>query len=455
MGGGPAGSLFAYFLLRFAHGRHLRVRVDIYEPRDFARPGPGGCNMCGGVVSESFLRALADEGIILSPTVVQRAIDAYVLRTPAETVRIEMPLREKRIAAVYRGGGPRDLKELRWGSLDSQLLSHAETMGARVIRDRVSDATWDDGRPQVRVGGEAVTYDLLVGATGVNAPTLQIFHNLGLPARPAATTRAYITELNLGYEAVTRFFGGAMHIFLIDLPRLEFAAIIPKGEFLTICLLGQNVDQALVDAFFRHPAVRQCLPNAVDPSEGVCRCYPKINIREAETPFADHVVLVGDCGVTRLYKDGLGAAYRTAKAAARTAALYGVSAADFRRYYWPVYRSIASDNRYGMLLFSIVRQVKVFRPFLKGVLSMVMREQAGPGTRRPMSTVLWDLFTGGAPYARIFYRTLDPRFVGRFLWQSALAAAEGAALPRGGTKAAWAGKADGPPDRERVKAIEK
>ena len=41
VGGGPAGSFFAYFLLTFAERMGLEVEVDIYEPRDFTQPGPG------------------------------------------------------------------------------------------------------------------------------------------------------------------------------------------------------------------------------------------------------------------------------------------------------------------------------------------------------------------------------------------------------------------------------
>jgi hypothetical protein len=74
IGGGPAGSLFAYFLLRFARLLDLDIHLDIFEPRDFAQPGPAGCNMCGGIVSESLVQALAVEGIDLPPTVVQRPV---------------------------------------------------------------------------------------------------------------------------------------------------------------------------------------------------------------------------------------------------------------------------------------------------------------------------------------------------------------------------------------------
>src|SRR3972149_6087872 len=95
IGGGPAGSLFAYFALTFAQRMDLDLRVDIYEPRDFTKPGPAGCNMCGGIVSESLVQLLALEGLAGPATVVQRAIGSYVLPTDMESGGIDTPLMEK------------------------------------------------------------------------------------------------------------------------------------------------------------------------------------------------------------------------------------------------------------------------------------------------------------------------------------------------------------------------
>lgn len=169
IGGGPAGSLFAYFLLTFAGRMDLELEVDIYEPRDFSKPGPGGCNMCGGIVSESLVQALAVDGINLPPAIVQRGIDSYVLHSDSDSDRMDTPLREKRIAAIHRGGGPRDVTEIKWGGLDGYLLNMASELGAKVVPARVSEVAWDDGRPQVRLKDVTQTYDLLVGATGVNS----------------------------------------------------------------------------------------------------------------------------------------------------------------------------------------------------------------------------------------------------------------------------------------------
>ena len=46
--------------------------------------------------------------------------------------------------------------------------------------------------------------------------------------------------------------------------------------------------------------------------------------RRRRQPFGDRVVFIGDSGTTKLYKDGIGAAYRTSKAAANTVAYWGV-----------------------------------------------------------------------------------------------------------------------------------
>ena len=134
IGGGPAGSFFSYFLLEMADRIGLELQVDLYEPKDFTRPAPKGCNMCGGIVSESLVQNLATEGINLPSKVVQRGIDSYVLHMDVGSVRIETPLHEMRIGAVTRGPGPRDIKEMKWKSFDGQLQKLAEQKGARIIR---------------------------------------------------------------------------------------------------------------------------------------------------------------------------------------------------------------------------------------------------------------------------------------------------------------------------------
>jgi len=126
-------------------------------------------------------------------------------------------------------------------------------------------------------------------------------------------------------------------------------------------------------------------------------------------------VFIGDSGVTRLYKDGIGAAYRTAKSAATTAVLQGISAEDFKEYYLPACRKIETDNLIGQAMFIVTRLIQKFRFARRAVFRMTVREQKHQGSKRRMSMVLWDMFTGSAPYTEIFVRTLNPAFLSRFV----------------------------------------
>lgn len=420
IGGGPAGSLFTYFLFEMAERIGLELAVDIYEPRDFTKAGPIGCNMCGGIVSESLVQLLATEGINLPSSVVQRGIDSYVLHMDVGTVRIEPTRREKRIAAVHRGAGPRGVVESRWHSFDAHLLDLAKERGAQVRAERVEGIDRDGGKPRVTTKkGTSTGYDLLVGAVGVNTGALKLFEEIGAGYRAPGTTKTYICELFLGERTIKTYFGNAMHMFLLNLPRLEFAALIPKGDYVTMVMLGTGIDKTLVEAFFSTPEVLKCFPPDWSPPPDFCRCAPAINISAAVQPFADRLVLIGDSGVSRLYKDGIGGAYRTAKAAARTAVFEGVAEADFRKGYLPVCRSLSTDNGIGKVVFGVTTLIQKTTVLRKGLLRMTAAEQESRRWQPRMSDVLWDTFTGSAPYSDVFRRSLHPVFLGRLLYETA------------------------------------
>ncbi len=421
IGGGPAGSFFSYFLLDLAQRADRELQVDIYEFRDFDRAGPAGCNNCGGIVSEWLVQALAADGINLPTNVVERGIDSYVLHMDIGNVRIETPLHEKRIAAVHRGAGPRGIQEIRFRGFDSFLLEQARNKGAHVVPGRVDGVELRDGRPYVKIqDGWFRGYDLMAVAMGKNTPALKMFERLNFGYQPPKTSKTYIAEIYLGQETVAQYLGSSMHVFLLDLPRLEFAALIPKGDYATICLLGEDIDRELVRSFVNTIEVKQCFPPDWVMPPDLCHCAPFINVEGAVQPFADRIVFIGDCGVTRLYKDGIGAAYRTAKAAAVTAIFEGVSAEAFHRQYSPLLQKIATDNMFGRVVFMVTRLIQKVKIFRGGVLRMVSSEQQQAGGQPRMSTVLWDTFTGSAPYREVFMRTLHPAFWMRFLWDIAV-----------------------------------
>ncbi|MEJ2400512.1 MAG: hypothetical protein P8Y52_03870 [Xanthomonadales bacterium] len=414
VGGGPAGSFFAFFLLRMAQAIDLDLDVSIYEPRSFARCGPAGCNHCGGIVSESLVQIMAAEGIRLPRGVVQRGVESYVVHMDVGDVAIESPVHEQRIAALYRGNGPREGGDAELASFDGFLQNMAVEQGARVVNRLITGASRAGERPVLEfAGGGEEDYDLVAVATGVNSNFIDLLGHLDPEYTRPKTTRGYICEFRSTEDEVLRLLGSSVHVFLLTIPRFEFAAIIPKGRFATVVMVGEDLDEELIHAFLNDPVVRRTFPTDAVPC--VCGCSPLINLGARARPYADRVVMVGDSGVTRLYKDGIGAAFRTGKAAATTAVFHGVARTDFERHFWPACRSIVNDNRIGKVMFATNAIMKNSRFTRRAMLRMARDEQARQGAKPHMSSLLWNMFTGSAPYTQMFRGTLHPGFLFHFL----------------------------------------
>ena len=416
IGAGPAGSMFSYFFLNMAELIGLQADVDMYEPRQFCHRGPSGCNHCGGIVSESLVQRLATEGINLPDGIVQRGIESYTLHMDVGDVEIATPLMEQRIAAIYRGHGPRESAPETASSFDGFLQELAQDKGATINRRLVTGIKRDGERMSVQCADQtSADYDLVVVAAGVNSRLLDILES-DMPAfRQPDRTKTFICEFHLGKELINKTFGPSMHVFLLDIPRLEFAALIPKGDYVTLCLLGDDIDEELMKCFFESPEVRNCFPQNMIPPH-VCHCYPRINIQPSRPVYGDRLVMIGDSGSTRLFKDGIGASYRTAKAAAKTVVFHGIGADSFKQHYAPLCHRIDHDNLVGKFVFSVASLVQKSRFARRGVLRMTRSEQQRSEGPRRMSGVLWDLFSGSASYTNVFLRTLHPAYLGSLVW---------------------------------------
>ena len=418
IGGGPAGSFFTYFALDFAQRIGMDIQVDIYEAKNFLKPGPAGCNHCGGIVSESLIQSLYAEGIVLPPSVIRRGIESYTLHMEQGTTVIETPLREQRIASMFRGHGPLGSKDIDQSSFDRHLVDLCIKKGAKLVLEKVSDMVREpDGINLFTKDGTEKKYDLVVGSVGLNPRSFSIFQKVTPAFIPPKTTKTYICEFKLGQEKINEYFGNSMHVFLLNLKNIKFGALIPKGEFVTLVLLGSSIDKKIVESFLNSDSVKSCFPPDLDLKDiNPCQCFPSINIRQATHAYADRVVLVGDSASSKLYKNGIGAAYITAKAAARTAIFEGVAEIDFRKSYRPVCKGLDRDNAIGKLIFLVTTIIQKSVILKSGIFRMVVKEQKKEGDKRRMSSVLWDTFTGSAPYQGILMRTLNPLTLVSLIW---------------------------------------
>jgi flavin-dependent dehydrogenase len=406
VGGGPTGSFFSIFALKMAKIVGKEIRVTIYEPKDFTKDGPLGCNRCGGIISELLVQTLAVEGIALPESLVQRGINSYKLHTRQGSVYIATPAHEKTIATVYRGGGPKGIIGTEKESFDNYLLSLAKREGAVHRRERIERIEYIGSKPVLFSKGRKMQEpDLVVGAMGIKSSTAPLFEDIGFGYRRPETVTAAIAEISMDKSVISEHFGHSVNLFLLPVKDIKFAAMIPKGTYVTLCILGKNLDRNIMDDFINHPVVGNAMP-AVEHTIA-CRCLPKMNIRAPQKPFADRVVVCGDAGSTRLFKDGLGAAYIMGKAAAKTAVFHGVGKSDFEREYYPVYKSLITDNRFGRMLFEATDLLKNNSVLTKSMLEVVQREQMESDDRKRLSSILWDMFTGNERYRNIFYSGMN------------------------------------------------
>ena len=102
----------------------------------------------------------------------------------------------------------------------------------------------------------------------------------------------------------------------------------------------------------------------------------------------------------------------------------------------PACQAIAHDNALGKFVFAATRLVQRWAMARRAVVQMTAREQRRAGGARRMSLVLWDMFTGSAPYREILLRTLHPGFWLWLLWDLAGSAWARRRIPSGAGAAA-------------------
>lgn len=398
VGGGPAGSFAALHLLHHAREANLDLQVLIFERRDFSTPGPAGCNRCAGILSSRLLRGLESLGLHLPEEVVQASIHAYTVYLDGEPASVEQPDPTRGIVSVYRGGGPRLSQGGPVASFDRFLLDQAIESGAQVIPRFVREVSWE-GRPIIRITGKSFPADFLVMANGINVRS---------PLDRSFGYRPPVTQI-MAQDEVLRppdWPEDRVRAYFRDPPGLTFGALIPKGEYLNISLLGRGLSTEAVAEFLEAQGLAASLPPG-----SLCGCTPRIAVGSAKGFYGDRWVAVGDAAVTRLYKDGIGSAYHTAQRAMQVAVGDGVSAADFKRGYLPLCKSISLDNAYGRRLFKLwaltLRSVRLLQAWRRAMQSEAKLDPEGQIHAR----VLWGMMTGDEAYRELFWLTISPRAV--------------------------------------------
>ncbi len=420
IGGGPAGSFFANDAIQQAKKHGINVQITIFNSKDFSQRGPIGCNMSASVIAGSLHAKLIRDDIILPESIIRQEIKGYYFHTEEYGIELYKPDRidKSSIMAVYRGNGPLYSTHTVSHSFDDFLLKHVINQGVSVISEPVLNLnlTSNIDAPATVIYGKGGQHnkmdaDLVVGAFGINSSIVNKIEGLNFGYIPPKTIRTCQMEIPLDATFIKNSFRDNIQVFALGIKPFRFASMVPKGNYVTVSLVGSRdlTSSDLID-FINHPVVRKNLPHDWEMPEKFCMCLPKIVLSHAKKPYTDRFVMVGDASISRIFKNGLESAYITSKLASQAAFENGISSEDFaRHYYKPARKLLAMDNRLGAVILAISDFITRQNWLVKARLSHV-EDKRGSWISNHLNMILWNMVTGDAPYHKILIQALNPLF---------------------------------------------
>jgi flavin-dependent dehydrogenase len=337
VGGGPGGAACALALLRGSRARsqHLSVRLLSQE-----RTGAQNAQHVG-VLSPPLQQVLRERlGVELPEHLLQRRLSAYALHGEAQCLALPLPPYEREgTFAANRA------------DFDAFLLQTAEAAGAEVIHSRARDVEVDRDGVTVSCSEGDMCGDVLVGAFGLEPTVANALHRTVGYVAPPHLQAVVATLKSAGERAMPVLLDDTVHAFLPKLNALEFGALIPNANDVSVVVAGQRVSDGALDAFLAIPRVGDLLGRYSLAPERFRARFPNGLARNA---YADRFVTIGDAaGLVRPFKGkGIHAAVMTGIRAANTMLEAGISREAFARYDAECW-DLQMDVRYGCLIRNI------------------------------------------------------------------------------------------------------
>jgi flavin-dependent dehydrogenase len=429
VGGGPAGSFFAITLLREARRLNRCLDVVIVEKRGPTSHGSDdfqckGCNFCAGLISPRLNEVLGAQGLTVPDEIIQGRIDYVWIHGQWKNFRLRVP-QDMRMYSVFRGSLP-GRRLGRPAGFDGFLLGEAVKEGARIQYGEVQAIAYDaSGMPNLTVrapSGETVSLaaSFVSIATGINAHCGLEYRDDGLVASvqrlnpafvPGKSRKTLIFELDVGEDYLKRnmnreiYFieSGSKHL------ALEHTALIPKGRFLTVAIIGKCIDAAtlphdthqIVGDFLSLPQIDRILPG-IAAAPLACACAPRMTVTTARFPFGDRFAIIGDAVGSRLNKDGLYSAHATASRLAETVLQEGIDKQALARGYGETVKWLVADNRFGRTVFTLSR-IAFTMPVVSRIVyqGFATEYKVRDERSRPVNAVLWKIASGTADYREV------------------------------------------------------
>jgi flavin-dependent dehydrogenase len=383
VGGGPGGSACAMTLLKEARRFGRTINVVVLEHKIFSEDRHH--NQCIGVLSPPFEDILKNElDLTLPESLVVNEIAGY--RLHSDLLSLDLIGEEYgRSASVRRS------------RFDAFMLEEAKKAGAQVIHNRVTAIEVNPDEVLIYTDGENIKSAIVVGAFGLDDGTCRVFEQ-GTPYRQPDFLNTVITRLYPGKEFMQSM-DCTIQAFLLSHPGLEFGAVTPKGDHISINIAGRKVTSNIMMEFLRSAPVQRFLPPHQRREKPLNYYKGRFPIAPARNLFGDRYVTIGDsAGLMRPFKGkGINSAINTGIYAARSIMQHGVSKKAFAENYYRDCRVLTEDLPYGRAVRVLTNLATRFK-FMDHMIAVAAE-------RPDFMKAMFSSVSGHDPYKKIIMET--------------------------------------------------
>jgi len=395
IGCGPSGASCALKLKKLSAALSPPLRIIIYESKPLERKSY--FNQCLGVLSPPLEQIMERELEIPFPwPIIQRKIEGYVIHSDRATLTL---------AGEYAPS-----YACRRVEFDNYLFQKVKEAGVEIIPARVTDIDFSPDGVMVYSESCNVRADIVIGAFGLDDGLARVFERTSRYRAPAFLS-SVVTKIHPGEEAMARF-GNRIHAFLTAALPLEFGAITPKGNHLSINIAGEKVDAPTMDRFLGLPAVRAALPEAYRRALPELTYFKgKFPTLPAKSPVGERYIMVGDAsGFNRPFKGkGINSAVITGIRAAEAIAGRGLSKEAYEHYLKGCCE-LRDDIPYGRMLRAVAIRFSKYG-LLDGVLDAARNEPA-------LQKAMFNIVSGQETYKKTWQDTRNVGLLLRTFWAS-------------------------------------
>ena len=415
IGGGPSGSFTAIHLLNAAKSLDKKFEVFIFDKKDFT--SVSGCNFCAGILSNTLIKELLNQGINIPSKIIQSNIKGYYYETIEGAVYFPKPSTSS-IFSVFRANGPFISKELLNISFDYFLQQESIKRGAIKLDCNIDKIIFPSD-PNERIilyaqkQNKYFEFDMVFGAFGINTYFAKELEKSNIGYK--APLYLHSGQVEIPYDiSMNKKFRENVTIFLIPFKDVYFFSFTPKSNYLTVTAIGPHVKKTMLEEIFKLPQVLKYFPEKWQMPFEYCHCHPRIPITTAINPFYNRFVIVGDACWSRYLKDGITSAFYTSKLGVDCALKHGISQEVFKNIYYKNIIQMDKDNFAGKLLFKIHNKSKRSNAVRNALSSMIL-DSSRKTIQEDTRYILWGLFTGDYSYREIMKKILEISFISNFI----------------------------------------